>query len=223
MKFRLLLALLTLVTLGCPAAFGMANKPKVTVRFHVETNALDGESVSKPLRLRYAQRDVHVSRIAAFSEQNIRSIYPYRTTDGSWGCAIQLDTQGTIRLDTLSNEARGSAMVVFVATKQGVHQVVDMVIDRNVNDGVLTIPRGLTDGEIAIFRQQFKVAAEEKPQVADNKKKPAKPAGPREWAEEPPATGIMPTPVAAQSPVSATPPKRANRKPGEPELPRVAD
>ena len=220
MKFRLLLASLAFLSAG---AFGMSNKPKVTVRFHVETNALDGDSVSKPIRLHYAQRDVHVSRIASFSEQNIRGIYPFRTTDGSWGCTMMLDNQGTIRLDTLSNEARGSAMVVFVATKQGVHQVVDMIIDRNVSDGVLTIPRGLTDGEIAIFRQQFKVVGEEKPQVADNKKKPTKPNGPREWAEEPPASGIMPTPVATQSPVSATPPKRANRKPGEPDLPRMAD
>jgi hypothetical protein len=231
MKFRLLLATMALAS---ASAFGMANKPKVTIRFHVETNALDGESVSKPLHLNYAQRDVHVSRMAAFSEANIKTIYPYRTTDGSWGCMIQLDPQGTINLDTVSNQARGSAMVVFVASKQGVHQVVDMTIDRSVSDGVITIPRGLTDGEIAVMRQQFKVIDLDANKVADNKKKPApKPNAPKAWAEQPPANGVMPRPVgnvptgaapAAGNPGgNVYPEKRSVRKAGEPDLPRLAD
>jgi hypothetical protein len=167
-------------------------------------------------------------------------VLPYRTTDGSWGCMIQLDVQGTIRLDSLTNEARGSAIVVFVATKQGVHQVIDMTIDRNITDGVITIPRGLTEGEIAVFRQQFKVIDVAKDQLAEARKKAAPKTGAaREWAEEPPTGGIMPTPVGnpggtASTSTSTTPrytptptasasSKKSGRKGAEPDLPRLAD
>jgi hypothetical protein len=220
MKFRHLLA--TFALLGA-SAFGMANKPKVTVRFYVETNALDGEATSNPVHLRFANKDIHVGKMPPFSELNFRSVLPYRTSDGTWGCVIQLDTQGTMRLDTLSNEARNASMVVFVSTKQGVHQVVDMIIDRNVKDGVLTIPCGLTDGEIAVFRQQFKVIDVEKDKVVENKKAAAQKKGsPREWAQDPPASGILPTPVGT-TPNAAAPGKKTARKAGEPDLPRLAD
>lgn len=235
MKFRHLLA--TFALLGV-SAFGMANKPKVTVRFYVETNPMDGDATSNPVHLHYAGRDIHVGKIPPFSELNFKAVYPYKTSDGSWGCMIQMDAQGVLRLDTLSNEARGAAMVVFVSTKQGVHQVVDMVIDRNINDGVITIPRGLTDGEIAAFRQQFKVIDPDKDALAQARKKPAgKPGAPKDWAEEPPSGGIMPTPVgtpyssANRAAQNASAPKLpsvpSNSKPGrkaaEPDLPRLAD
>lgn len=177
--------------------------------------------MAQPIRLHYAQRDVHVSRIPEFSELNIKAAMPFRTSDGTWGCAFQLDVQGTIRLETVSNGAKGSAMVVFVGTKQGVHQVVDMVIDRTVSDGVITIPRGLTEGEVAVISQQFKVIGAEKQKEDERKKNhpaPKKGAPGSNWAEDPAVGGRLPTAV------DPNPKKKpdSGKAPGL-DLPRVAD
>ena len=56
----------------------------------------------------------------------------------------------------VSSARTGSSLVVFVATKTGIHQVIDMIIDRRITDGVITIQKGLTDLEAAALRKEFR-------------------------------------------------------------------
>ncbi len=160
MEIRTLIAVLALT---CASALGMSQKVKVTVRFHTETNKQDGDTFAMPVHLQYQNRDAHLDRVPAFSEKQIQTILPFRATDGSWGCAFQLNDSGRIRLETLSSESRGTSLVVFIGTKTGQHQVVDMIIDRIVSNGTISIPRGITDIEMLVLRQQFKVPGEGKP------------------------------------------------------------
>lgn len=168
MQIRTLFAVLALTA---TSALGMSQKVKVTVRFHTETNKQDGDTFAMPVHLQYQNRDTHLDRIPALSEKNIKTIFPFRATDGSWGCSFQLNESGRIRLETLSSESRGTSLVVFIGTKTGQHQVVDMIIDRIVTDGTITIPRGITDIEILVLRQQFKVLGDEKPKPAKKETK----------------------------------------------------
>lgn len=198
----------------------MAKKEKVTVRFHAEANPRDGDSFAMKIRLNNLRRDAYMSRVPEFSERNIVAIFPFKAADNSWGCAFQFDVQGRIRLETMSNQARGSALVVFVGTKSGQHQVVDMIIDTTVSDGIITIPRGLTELEVAVLRQQFPIMGAEK-----KGKKPPK--------KEEPGAGQTPPPRLPDQPhvdgnPYAEPPSSSNRgkpsrKTPEPALPRVAD
>ena len=55
----------------------------------------------------------------------------------------------------LSTERRGSSMVIFVVTPKGIHQVIDVLIDKKVRDGVITIPSGLTALEIAALKKEY--------------------------------------------------------------------
>jgi len=160
MQIRTLLAMLALTA---ASALGMSQKVKVTVRFHTETNKQDGDTFAMPVHLQYQNRDTHLDRIPALSEKQIQTILPFRATDGSWGCAFQLNESGRIRLETMSSESRGTSLVVFIGTKTGQHQIVDMIIDHIVSDGTITIPRGITDIEMLVLRQQFKVLGAEKP------------------------------------------------------------
>jgi hypothetical protein len=210
---------LAIFLLTCVSALGMAKKQKVTVRFHVETYERDGSSVAMPVKLRYAQRDAFLSKMAEFSEININSIFLYRADNGTWGCVFQLYDPGRINLQTISDSARGHAMVVFIGTKAGRHQVIDMIIDRTVSDGVITVPRGITDGEALVLAKQFKIIGK------DTKSKKAPPPPPPDgepsgdWATDPNAARR--TPPSTPPPRSPAPPPRNTTPP--PPLPRAAD
>jgi hypothetical protein len=131
-------------------------KPKVTLRFHTEANALDGDAFASPILLQNPARQAHIAKIPEFSERNVVAIYPFPATDGSMGCAFKLDRQGQIALNALSIERRGSSLVAFVNGRQ----VIDMLIDRPVKDNVVTIQRGLAPEEIALLEQEFHIVGE---------------------------------------------------------------
>jgi hypothetical protein len=136
------------VGLLCIAA---AKKEDTTVRFHTETQQQDGQAFAMPVRLQHPARNAYVSKVPAISERDIVAIYPFQAKDGSWGCLFQLDAHGRIALDTLSIEKRGTSLVAAVNGRQ----VIDLQIDRRISDGLLTIPRGLTQEEIASLQKAF--------------------------------------------------------------------
>lgn len=152
---RVLRFLLPAIALAC---LGMAERPPtVTVRFFAEANARDGASFSTPIKLGNPQRDAHLEKIATVHERQIKAIYPFRAPDGTWGCAFKLDNDGRINLEVVSTERRGTFLVGFIGTKKGSHRVADMLIDRTVSDGIISVPKGLTDMEVAVLSKQFKV------------------------------------------------------------------
>ena len=151
MKFasRLFPVLLALVCLG------MAKKPSVSVRFHAEANARDGEAFSKPIMLQNPPREAFIEKVPSLNERSIKAMYPFQATDGSWGACFKLDNKGRIDLEVLSTSRTGSAMVIFVVTPKGIHQVIDVLIDRKIRDGVITIPRGMTELEITALKKEY--------------------------------------------------------------------
>jgi len=133
-----------------------AKKPAVSVRFHVEANARDGEPFAQAVKFRNPERDGFVERVPSLSERDIKAIYPVPAGDGSFGCAFLFDQHGRIGLQTLSTLRRGSSLLVFVSSKSGMHQVIDMIIDKPITDGIVYVPRGLTQLEITALQKQFR-------------------------------------------------------------------
>lgn len=194
----------------------MSSKPALTVRFHTEANARDGDSFAIPVNLTYQRRKAFMNRVPAFSELQISAIYPFAAGDGTSGCLFQLNPQGRIRLETLSSESRGTALVVFVGTKTGQHQVIDMIIDQPVSDGVISVPRGLTDLEIIAMRKQFKVLGGE-----TKSKEPEKKDDPTDWRIDRSRAKQNSKPLPPLPPLMPSSSKR--RGVPEPDLPRLAD
>lgn len=150
---RFLRLLLPAVALCC---LGMAERPPtITVRFFAEANARDGAAFATPIKL--GNRDAFLEKVATIHERQIKAIYPFKAPDETWGCAFKLDHSGRLNLEVVSTERRGSMLVGFLGTKKGNHRMADMVIDRTVSDGIISVPRGLTDLEIAVLSKQFKV------------------------------------------------------------------
>ena len=134
----------------------------VNVRFFAEANKADTERFASPIELKNPPRSAFIEKIPSISERNVKAIYPFRAPDGTLGCAFQLDESGRINLEVLSTERRGTSLVAFVGTKQGTHQAVDMIIDRPVKDGIVTIQRGLTEAEVEAMRKQWPAIAGKK-------------------------------------------------------------
>jgi hypothetical protein len=131
-------------------------RPAIGVRFYVEANPQDGGAFISKIKLHNPPREAAISTLPIISEKQIESIYLFQTADTTWGAAFELDVQGRIRLQTSSMESRGLSMVAMVATKRGTHHVTDMLIDRPITDGIITIMRGLSDGEAIALRKKFK-------------------------------------------------------------------
>jgi len=109
-----------------------------------------------PVKFRNPPRDAYVERVPSLSERDVQGIYPTNAGDGTYGCAFVLNTHGRTALQTISTEKRGSSLVVFISTKTGTHQVVELMIDKPINDGVIYVPNGLTLLEIEALQQQKK-------------------------------------------------------------------
>jgi hypothetical protein len=137
---------------------GAAKKPDFTVRFHVETQAQDTERFAMPITLKDPPRSLFVERTPSISERHIAGVYPFQADDGSFGCVFRMDPDGRIALESLTTTHRGRTLVGFVGTKKGSHQVTDMIIDKPVRDGIITIPRGLTPAEVAMLKKDYKPA-----------------------------------------------------------------
>jgi hypothetical protein len=141
------------------------------VRFFAEANSRDGSSFATPFKATNPPRDIYLQKIPAIHEGQINEIFPFRASDGTWGCAFKLDNDGRINLEVVSTERRGKALVGFIGTVRGNHPAVEMIIDQTVRDGIITIPRGLTDLEMAMLGKQFKrFGGEEPPRLQPEKR-----------------------------------------------------
>ncbi len=147
---------LLLLPLLAVSVLGMAKKKSsVAIRFHVEANARDGSSFAVPAKFHNPERDGFVERVASVSEREIAAIRPVAAQDDSFGCVFKLDLHGTIGLQTLSTEHRGAVLVPVINTKTGPRQLPEMIIDKPITDGIIFVPRGLTQAEITELQKQF--------------------------------------------------------------------
>jgi len=127
-------------------------EPELTVRFYTEGNVHDTSVFTVPVVVGSPPRKAYISKIPNISERDISAIYLFVGSDGTVGCTFVLDEHGRVGLDTLSVEKRGTALVAVVNGRQ----VMDLLIDKRVSDGIITIPRGLSIEEGRMLRKTFR-------------------------------------------------------------------
>ncbi len=153
MRRRFLLILL--LGLCC---LGMGKKkPELSVRFYTETSQNDTGAFAAAVTLLNG-RQTYLDQVAAISEHDIAGIYPFPSQDGSAGCSFKLDARGTIALDTLSLTKKGTLLVAVIDGRQ----VVDILIDQRISDGIVTIANGITLDEIKQMEKQFPIIGRKK-------------------------------------------------------------
>lgn len=148
--------LLVLLAFSCIAA--AKKQPRFTVRFFTETTAQETNSFAFEAELKSTPRKAYFDKVPIVSEQHVTAIYPFTASDGTRGCAFQLDDLGRINLDAISVQKQGTLLMVTVGTRH----VTDLLIDKRVSDGIITIPSGLTETEIAAASKAFPVMGSKK-------------------------------------------------------------
>ncbi|MGF1656435.1 MAG: hypothetical protein ACFCU3_05580 [Verrucomicrobiales bacterium] len=140
-----------------PQAEAGSRKPKVSIRIHEMAATGDGPSFSVPVKPKGTNLEVPMSRLALVTEKDILGVYPYQNAQGQPAVALFLNPHGRLAVTTATHR-QGQRLFLFV---NGRH-VVDLVVDRQIQDGILTIPQGLTTEEAQLIQRSFKSAGDKK-------------------------------------------------------------
>jgi preprotein translocase subunit SecD len=149
---RPLLLVLSAAVLLCT---GGAKKPAVDLRIHGEGMAAEAPTFAFPATLLNG-RETFLSRMPLITHREIRAVYPFAAADGSQGVYLKLDNHGSGLLQQHTMERSGRLMAVFLNGRQ----VSNLEADRPVTDGIVSIPRGLDESEIALLTAAFPVMGE---------------------------------------------------------------
>ena len=130
----------------------------ISLTFHMETTGRDSESFAVPATAGNPPHPIYIEKTPSITEREIAGIYPFPAADGTFGCAFKLDQHGTMWLSNVSGEHHGTSMVILLNQ----HQICDLLIDRQVTDGIVTIPNGLTSQQIELLKKRFKLLGKKK-------------------------------------------------------------
>jgi len=156
---RRYLPLLMVATLLCT---GGARRPEIDLRIHGQGTAAEAPTFAFPATLLNGT-PTHLQRMPLITEREIKSVYPFPAAGGTSGVYLKLNSHGTGLLGQYTMERRGRKLVVLLNGRQ----VSNLLVDRPVNDGIVSIPRGLSQEDIDLLVLSFPVMGE------TGKKKPA--------------------------------------------------
>ncbi len=151
-----LLASLALIWIAIPS--GEAKSRHCFLRIHAEANANDGATFSIPVRSQFSGKEMTIEKIPAISERDVVAFRPYARPDGSYAVLLQLDDHGTVVLETLSIERRGTSLFVLVNGRP----ITELQVDRRISDGKIYLPAGLTAADIELMRRDWRLIGDRK-------------------------------------------------------------
>ncbi len=147
------------VLLALVALFSATAKDRhCMLRLHVEANPHDTATFSTSVRARFSGQEVAIEKVARISEGDVVAFYPYQIAKDNYGALFQLDDHGTIALDTLSIERRGSLLFVFINGRP----ITELQIDKRVSDGQIYIASGLTERDIDSMKKDWRLIGQKK-------------------------------------------------------------
>lgn len=172
MKPLLLAASLLLCAAGLATA-GAKKQSTVAIRFHAQGGA-EGGNFSEKVTLLKSGREVYMQSMPLISEQEIKAFYPFPAQDGSgtMGAYFKLDAHGNNLFTQHTMSRKGTYLLAFV---NGRH-VIDLYVNRTVNDGIIAIPSGLTQTDISRLELTLPVIGREGEKPGAKKKAKPKPA-----------------------------------------------
>jgi len=168
------LLLVPLASLALTA--GAKKSTAVTISFHCETNAKDGDVFSTQMTVGNPPRQLHLEKLPTITEREVKAIYPFPAQDnsGTMGAYFMVDNHGKNLIHAATTQHRNSYLVPVINGRP----VSLLYIGKPISDGILTIPTGLTPQEIALIAQNFPIygetSSETKSRQAVTKKSKAK-------------------------------------------------
>jgi hypothetical protein len=148
---RLAVAALALFCLGAAK-----KPPMVDVRIHSLGTAAEAPTFAIPATLLNGT-PVFLARMPLLTQREIKAIYPFVAADGSHGTYFKVDNHGSRLLHQHTMSERGETLVVLINGRQ----VSNLLVDRPIDDGIVSIPRGLSADDIALLTSVFPVIGQE--------------------------------------------------------------
>jgi hypothetical protein len=129
---------------------------KASVSFHMETEATDNPKMIFPQLANGHTR--YFRRMPEFMTKDIVAFSPFPSEAGDdYGLVLKLKNNGINRLSAISNANQGRWMISQVNGR-----IVDgILIDKQVDDGILVIWKGITLADIAVLDKQLPRIGEE--------------------------------------------------------------
>ncbi len=165
-RFTLLLAAI----LGIALTGGAKKQPPIALRVYPESGEIGGQ-FSNPIQVLATGRASHMATMPLINESDIASVYPFPAPDGSgtYGAYFRLDSHGKNLLSQHTTSKRGTNLFVFINGRR----ITDLYVDRPVQDGLLSIPTGLTNLEADFLRYEWP------PIGREGEKPPKRPKAPK--------------------------------------------
>lgn len=141
--------MVAVAALACAAG---AKKPALDVRVHAEGTEAEAPSFAIPATL-LDGRPVFLQRMPLVTTAEIESIYPFGAADGSRGVYLKMGAHGSRLLQQHTMSQQGKLLVVMLNGRM----VSNLLVDRPIDDGIVCIPRGLTEEDVALLSSAFPV------------------------------------------------------------------
>ena len=133
-----------------------AKKPVLDVRIHAEGTEAEAPTFAIPATL-LSGKPTFLQRMPLISQSEIEAIYPFAAADGSQGVYLKLGAHGSRLLQQHTMSQQGKLLVVMLNGRM----VSNLLVDRPINDGIMSIPRGLSQEDIALLATTFPVIGQE--------------------------------------------------------------
>jgi hypothetical protein len=152
MRLRLVMLLTMLALMAVPSVFaGGKRDGKAAVTFHMQTEATDNPKMIFPQEV--SGRTRYFLRMPEVATKDVVSFNPFPSDlgGGDYGMLIRLKSNAARRLSAITAANQGRWMVAQVNGR-----VVDgVLIDKQIDDGVLVIWKGLTMADVETFDKAF--------------------------------------------------------------------
>lgn len=135
---------------------GAAKKSSLDLRIHAMGTPAEAPTFAYPFTLLNGT-PIFLQRLALITQREVVSVYPFAAADGSQGIYLKLSSHGTQLLLQHTMSRRGTMLVVILNGRQ----ISNLLVDRPVNDGILSIPRGLNEDEILLLTSAFPVMGQQ--------------------------------------------------------------
>jgi hypothetical protein len=140
------LSMMVLLAISPPVFASGKKEIKASVTFHIETEASDNPKMIFPQLANGKQR--FFRRLPEFATKDIASFNPFPSEIGEdYGIVLKLKSSAINRLAAISNANQGRWLIAQVNGR-----VVDGVfLDRQIDDGILVIWKGITLADITLL------------------------------------------------------------------------
>lgn len=141
-----------MVAAAALACLAGAKKPVLDLRIHAEGTEAEAPSFAIPATLLNG-KPVFLQRMPLVTQSEVESIYPFPAADGSQGVYLKLGPHGSRLLQQHTMSQQGRMLAVLLNGRM----VSNLLVDRPIDDGIVCIPRGLSQEDITLLTTAFPV------------------------------------------------------------------